>query len=218
MAKPAGTQKKPTKKERVDDQPVVLTDPRSIRAIAHPARLKVIDHLFQGNVQTSTELAELTGLSASAMSYHLRALEKWGIVARVDPSATGDDGRERPWRQAGSGVTWSSEMSNEVGPLAVIMKQFLDELGQHFDEWTRFEPHAPIEWKDHSIFSRGFPWLTVDEANQFADGVMALLKSIGAKTEAESTEGAKRHAYVFGLVPMVDGFPQPAPRTKLPSA
>src|SRR3954447_9243658 len=77
---------------------LVISDPRAIRALAHPARQVVIDELYDGKVLTATECAELAGLSPSAMSYHLRSLEKYGIVERVESAA---DGRERPWRAAG---------------------------------------------------------------------------------------------------------------------
>ena len=78
---------------------VKLDDPGALKALAHPARLAVVDELYQGNERTASELAELTGLSPSAMSYHLRALERWGIV---EHAAEREDGRERPWRAAGS--------------------------------------------------------------------------------------------------------------------
>jgi DNA-binding transcriptional ArsR family regulator len=74
---------------------LTLTDPRAIRAIAHEARQEVIDELYSGSILTATEAAQICGLSPSAMSYHLRALSKWGIVVRDDTSG---DGRERPWR------------------------------------------------------------------------------------------------------------------------
>src|SRR4051794_4241177 len=74
---------------------LVISDPRAIRALAHPARQVVIDELYDGKVLTATECAELAGLTPSAMSYHLRALERWGILERAEASA---DGRERPWR------------------------------------------------------------------------------------------------------------------------
>ncbi len=184
-------------------QPVVLTDPRSIRAIAHPARLKVVDHLFQGNVATSTELAELTGLSASAMSYHLRALEKWGIVERV---TTAEDGRERPWRQAGTSLEWSNMTASEIAPVSIIMKEFFDQMGEDLAAWQRFEPYAPPPWKDVSTFSRGFPWLTPEEAKEFAEGVATLLRSYKSRTASNAPASAKRQAYMFVLVPTVDGF------------
>src|SRR5665647_47158 len=84
-----------TRKATTKGTTLTLTDPRAIRAIAHEARQQVIDELYSGSVLTATEAARICGLSPSAMSYHLRALEKWGIVVRDDPSS---DGRERPWR------------------------------------------------------------------------------------------------------------------------
>ncbi|MDX6262847.1 MAG: hypothetical protein QOH84_4535, partial [Kribbellaceae bacterium] len=65
---------------------VVLTDPRAIRALAHPARQRIIDELYSGRVLTATECAELAGLTPSATSYHLRALERWGIIERAEGS------------------------------------------------------------------------------------------------------------------------------------
>jgi DNA-binding transcriptional ArsR family regulator len=77
---------------------VELGDARAIRAIAHPARLVVIDALYdRGLALTATAAAELAGISPSAMSYHLRALERFGMVRRAEPTA---DGRERPWVRA----------------------------------------------------------------------------------------------------------------------
>ena len=65
----------PTRTARRARAKVMLTDPRAIKALAHPARLAVIDELFAGRQLTATECAEIAGLSPSAMSYHLRALE-----------------------------------------------------------------------------------------------------------------------------------------------
>ncbi|HEV7166885.1 MAG TPA: helix-turn-helix domain-containing protein [Micrococcaceae bacterium] len=77
---------------------VNITDPQAIRALAHRVRLDVIDELFGSDrTYTATELAGQVGLTPSAMSYHLRALEKWGYVVRAE--STGD-GRERRWKAA----------------------------------------------------------------------------------------------------------------------
>lgn len=78
---------------------VNITDPQAIRALAHKVRLDVIDELFGSEeTYTATELARSFGLTPSAMSYHLRALEKWGYVVRAESSG---DGRERHWKAAG---------------------------------------------------------------------------------------------------------------------
>ena len=54
--------------------PVELTDPRMMRALAHPARIAIWMHLGLNGPATATECAEIAGLSPSACSYHLRTL------------------------------------------------------------------------------------------------------------------------------------------------
>ena len=117
---------------------VVIDDPRAIRALAHPARQRVIDELFNGQVLTATECAELAGLTPSAIGYHLRALERWGIVERADESP---DGRERPWRAAAASLMISSQ-SNEAGRLAsqAIIRSSVDRVLEQFAEMAGDDP------------------------------------------------------------------------------
>ena len=81
---------------------MVIRDPLAIRALAHPARMAVIEVLYRSrSAMTSTQLAELAGLSPSAMSYHLRSLERFGVVRRAEG---GEDAREQPWERAGASL------------------------------------------------------------------------------------------------------------------
>jgi hypothetical protein len=76
--------------------PVKLTDPRMMRALAHPARIAIWAYLGLHGPATATECAEVAGLSPSACSYHMRALARYGFVEEDLDSAA--DGRQRPWR------------------------------------------------------------------------------------------------------------------------
>ncbi len=76
--------------------PVELTDPRMMRALAHQARIAIWTYLGLHGPATATECAEIAGLSPSACSYHLRTLARYGFVEEDRASAA--DGRERPWR------------------------------------------------------------------------------------------------------------------------
>ncbi len=89
---------------------IVVTDPKAIKALTHRARVLVIDELIGSRAtRTATELAELTGLTPSAMSYHLRELERFGLVERVSPpKGANSDGRERHWRAMGDSVVTAS--------------------------------------------------------------------------------------------------------------
>jgi DNA-binding transcriptional ArsR family regulator len=181
---------------------VVLSDPRAMRALAHPARLAAIDELYQGNVRTASELAETTGLTPSAMSYHLRALEKWGIVLRAEPAG---DGRERPWRAAGRGLRWTG---HEAGPVVMdtIAGEYLAGIRSDLDAWQRYEPQASPQWRDTSGISRGFPWLTAEEARELTDKVAALIGEYAGRTAEAHPPQARRVTYFFALAPQVDGF------------
>src|SRR5271170_505184 len=76
--------------------PVRLTDPKMMRALAHPARIAIWTHIAMRGSATATECAEVAGLSPSACSYHLRTLARYGFVE--EDRAAAASGRERPWR------------------------------------------------------------------------------------------------------------------------
>src|SRR5580693_9042819 len=84
--------------DHVDHPPLRFEDPRAIRALAHPARLAIINALASGEDLTATDCAAMTGLSPSATAYHLKLLQRFGFA---EPAPPRPDGRERPWRATG---------------------------------------------------------------------------------------------------------------------
>src|SRR5919204_4483228 len=79
-----------------------LTDPRALRALAHPTRLMLIGLLRSEGPLTATRAGELIGQSAASCSFHLRQLAKYGLVEE----AGGGHGRERPWRATAMFTEW----------------------------------------------------------------------------------------------------------------
>src|ERR1700744_5363436 len=77
-----------------------ITDPKALRALAHPLRLALLDRLMSFGEQTAAECAEAVGSTASNCSYHLRALARVGLV---EPGSSSDR-RERPWRATSTGL------------------------------------------------------------------------------------------------------------------
>lgn len=143
---------------------LTLTDPRAIRAIAHQARQQVIDELYSGSVLTATEAAQICGLSPSAMSYHLHALEKWGIVIRDEASS---DRRERPWRavahslKLGRGDTSSESMRQAAN---AVIATFMAGLNNTVDAWLEKDPQAKDPQAKDASMSHGRLYLTDKEA------------------------------------------------------
>jgi DNA-binding transcriptional ArsR family regulator len=150
-----------------DEKTVRISDVRGIRALAHPARLAIIDALYLGRTElTATECAELTGLSPSAMSYHLRALERWGIVERAEPA---EDGRERPWRAAGTRLTVDSDDPRATGAAeSALVDLALDRDRAAVRSFLARESDEPPEWRDALELNIGEPWLTAEELRELS--------------------------------------------------
>ena len=187
------------------DDHLVLTDPRALRALAHPARTAVVDDLYQGNVRTSSQLAAITGLSASAMSYHLRALEKWGIVRRATSAEHQRDARERPWERAARGLSWAG---HDAGSAAsdTLLGIYLGRLARDLAAWRRVEPPDPEDpWSDASTVNRGFPWMTADELDALNRSVQKLIDPFVGRSAASHPDGARRVAFFFASAPVVEG-------------
>jgi predicted transcriptional regulator len=83
-----------------------LTDPKAIRALAHPVRWALLEALGQAGTLTATQASEMLHESPANCAFHLRTLAKYGFVEE----AGGGRGRERPWRQTYDG------MSLQTGP------------------------------------------------------------------------------------------------------
>ena len=194
---------RPSKKRRRPAGDVRLQDPGALRALAHPARLLVVDELYQGSERTASELATITGLTPSAMSYHLRALERWGIVERGDAR---EDGRERPWRAAGQSVTWAAEMSVAAAASQdVIAGEVLGQLRDAFRRWSAVEPGESGLWREVASLNRSFMWLTEEEAQAFLSDVNEAVEKRTRGRDAENhPEGTRRVLYLMGFVPIVD--------------
>jgi DNA-binding transcriptional ArsR family regulator len=180
----------PRKKKSTKRPPIVLQDSQSIKALTHPARLAVIEELFAGREMTATECAEVAGLSPSAMSYHMRALERVGIVERAEPSG---DGRERPWRAAGSKLTMTSKESLvAMAAGAVIATTVADRLGAGFRAWLAREQDESAPWRDIAGISSALLWLTHEEAAEVERTIGDVIDRQRGRSAAAHPEGARR--------------------------
>jgi len=60
-----------------------ITDPRLIKALAHPLRIRVLGILEEREMASPNELADLLGVSLGVMSYHVRRLHALGFLELV---------------------------------------------------------------------------------------------------------------------------------------
>ncbi|SFP59317.1 Helix-turn-helix domain-containing protein [Geodermatophilus dictyosporus] len=85
---------------------VDVSDPRVLRAVAHPLRAALLGLLRAEGPSTASRLGQRTGESSGSTSYHLRQLAGFGLVEEVPGEGTG---RERWWRARHRSTRWSTE-------------------------------------------------------------------------------------------------------------
>ena len=88
-------------------EPVVdVTDPRTLRALAHPLRTGLLALLRSEGPSTASRLGQRLGESSGTTSYHLRRLASLGFVEEVAGQGTA---RERWWRALHRSTRWRTE-------------------------------------------------------------------------------------------------------------
>src|SRR5262245_50518347 len=85
------------------ERPPEVTDPKAMRALAHPVRIALLEALITHPQLTATEAGEIVGESPANTSFHLRQRAKYGF----GEEAEGGTGRRRPWRRKTLGMSFS---------------------------------------------------------------------------------------------------------------
>jgi DNA-binding transcriptional ArsR family regulator len=188
---------------------VELTDPRAIRAIAHPARLVVIEALYdQGRELTATQAAQLAGTTPSAMSYHLRALERYGIVRRI---ASAGDARERPWARAARDLKIRPPIAASSRALTLATSAVLSTAMDVTRErlLTALErvadkdlPNGPLD--DAIGYLHTSVLVTPEEAKALLKSINELAEPLQFEHRTDAPEGAARLTLVIASVPGVE--------------
>ncbi|MGW4805665.1 helix-turn-helix domain-containing protein [Kitasatospora sp. NPDC004272] len=80
-------------------------DAGSLRGLAHPLRMRLLDELRLNGPATSARLSERTGESTGTVSWHLRHLAEHGFIEEETGRGTK---RERWWRAARGAIVLSA--------------------------------------------------------------------------------------------------------------
>jgi DNA-binding transcriptional ArsR family regulator len=150
-----------------------LTDPRALRAYAHPIRLSLVGLLRREGPLTATRAGELLGESSGTCSYHLRQLARYGLVEE----AGGGTGREKPWRATTMFTGWpdvadTPELAAAAGLLrTVLAERYFEQLMR----WLEARQDEPVEWQQAAHFGDTFLYVTADELTELGGKVRELL-------------------------------------------
>ncbi|MWC00054.1 helix-turn-helix domain-containing protein [Agromyces seonyuensis] len=194
-----------------DDANRRINDPARIRALAHPTRLALLDHLGEVEEATATECAAIVGESPSSCSFHLRMLEKYGFVERLPQR-----GRERPWRA--TQTSWNATPDPEIEGSTLAGAALADLVVQRETERIRAwlaaagaAPPAP-EWIEAMTVTKAEYWASAEELAEVREQIHALAERFRGRREDPSLRPAgARKATLFAvqLPDLADEAPAP---------
>ncbi len=182
--------------------PVTLTDPKMMRALAHQARIAIWSYLGLHGPATATQCAEVAGLSPSACSYHLRTLARYGFVEEDRASAA--DGRERPWRVRL--IAFSMEDRPDAPAAYRLANRLLVENLREAAEEVRVrfldrKSEYPHEWQRVSGETFSAAHVTPAELDEMRAKVWEILEQYLRLDPAERSPGALPVQVTFDLFP-----------------
>jgi len=151
-----------------------LTDPRALRAYAHPVRMRLIGLLCTEGPLTATRAADLLGESSGTCSFHLRQLAKYGLVEEAE----GGTGREKPWRATTTSTAWDTtgdstpEMAAATSLLStVVAEQYFEQLAR----WLEASPGEPAEWQRAAMLGDRLLYVTPAELEELSGRMREML-------------------------------------------
>lgn len=153
-----------------------ISDPRVLKAVSHPLRVRMLGLLRADGPATASELARTVGESSGSTSYHLRELAKFGFIEE-DRSP---DGRERRWRARHAYTSWNPlELSatpegREV--LGIMQARQLEALARVMEAYSA-ATWSPA-WVEASGMGDYFVRLTPEGVKEFFERFEALKEEL----------------------------------------
>jgi DNA-binding transcriptional ArsR family regulator len=193
----------------VTKRTVELTDPRALRALAHPTRLELMGLLRRrGGPLTATQAGEAIGESAASCSFHLRQLAKYGLVEE----AGGGRGRERPWQATALSTEWASRGPDEETDAAgaLLSRVVVERHMRNAIEWLERRDSEDPRWVEAAPINEALIYVTVEELQELDEKFRGLLEPYLQRLERSEppAEGARLVSVISMALPDPAGSDQ----------
>jgi predicted ArsR family transcriptional regulator len=179
-------------------QPQPITDARAMRALAHPARVALLEAMRRDGQITATQAAELLGESPGNMSWHLQTLAKYGLVEE----AGGGRGRSRPWRLVSESRSFETAMTDPDAAAAgqALERTFIDRTYEQLREWWSRRLTYPVKWRRAAFMTDTVAYMTAAELAQMTGEIRALYTRYADRATAENRppDALPVHIYAHG--------------------
>ncbi|MFJ6851320.1 ArsR/SmtB family transcription factor [Streptomyces sp. NPDC091271] len=185
-----------------DDPKIHHVDARTLRGLAHPLRIRLLNTLREFGPATASGLADRLGESSGATSYHLRQLATYGFV-EDDPER--GKGRERWWKAVHTGNTLNASTFLEHpdaevrGAVGLVLHEVAGRHAQDLNTWLGTMHEWPEEWRRAFDISDFKLRLTPELSLELAEKVQELMNSYQDRVP-DGTEGSavvRTHLHMF---------------------
>ncbi|GGL08188.1 helix-turn-helix domain-containing protein [Mangrovihabitans endophyticus] len=172
---------------------VQVTDPKAMRALAHPTRLAILSHLQRRGPATATMLSPHVGATPSVVSWHLRHLAGFGLVVDADPDEVPGDRRQRWWTAVARGFSVEAGADPDSQAAArALGDQLMATAQQQVNQWmAEVAPELPPQWQRHAVISNTQVPLTVEELTRLQGAIDELIAPYVHRAEADAPPDAR---------------------------
>ncbi|MEU2555612.1 ArsR/SmtB family transcription factor [Streptomyces sp. NPDC003388] len=183
-----------------------ITDVGTLKALAHPLRMKLYRALCVADKATASHLADQVDEAVSLVSYHLRKLAEHGLIEQAAPQSA--DGRERWWQPSSEGVSIRDRDFRDAPEKAAAhlaaTRLFHDQRTDLYRRYLDERPTWSAEWNAAAADSESLLRLTAPEMRALQDELLALIRrydqqgrSAEAAGDTEGREHVALHVYGF---------------------
>ena len=171
---------------------------RSLRGLAHPLRMELLNTLRRQGPATASMLAERLGESSGATSYHLRQLATHGFV---EDAPERGKGRERWWQAANHGVAFDENLFADTDPaVRGAADTYLHEVAtthaRELSTWVGTREDWLPNWSRSTDMSDWTVRLTPERTHELVEKMHELLESY-ADEDAPEAEQVRFHLHAF---------------------
>jgi DNA-binding transcriptional ArsR family regulator len=146
----------------------------SLRGLAHPLRVRLLNQLREHGPATATMLAGRLGESSGATSYHLRQLATHGFVSEDEGRGVG---RERWWKAAHAGTLFESSLTEQAPQESEAYLRAVAAMNaETVDRWLNEASTLPMGWREASTISDFRLRLTEPEALDLNHEIFRLVE------------------------------------------
>jgi DNA-binding transcriptional ArsR family regulator len=177
-----------------ENPPVRQLDARSLRGLAHPLRIQLLDSLRFGGPATASQLAQKLGESSGATSYHLRQLAEYGFV---EDAPEHGKGRERWWKATHHGIRFDDSLLTDSDPVVrgaadLYLHEVATTQTRALSTWLGNRASWPEEWTHSWDMSSATLSLTPELTRELVEKMHALVETYRDRAAAEDTPGVEQ--------------------------